>query len=76
MGARLDAAALAAAPATRSRARALADDDLSVDFAALTTPTDRVAIVATEPLTAGEAWQAMAPGELRVFVRRLTCLRG
>jgi glutamine amidotransferase len=28
-----------------------------------------VAIVATEPLTAGEPWQAMAPGELRVFVR-------
>jgi len=27
-----------------------------------------VAIVATEPLTAGEAWHAMAPGELRVFV--------
>jgi predicted glutamine amidotransferase len=47
----------------------LADEDLSVDFAAHTTPADRVAIVATEPLTAGEAWHAMAPGELRVFVR-------
>jgi glutamine amidotransferase len=47
----------------------LADEDLSVDFAAHTTPNDRVAIVATEPLTAGEPWQAMAPGELRVFVR-------
>jgi predicted glutamine amidotransferase len=47
----------------------LADDDLSVDFAALTTPSDRVVIVATEPLTRGEPWQAMAPGELRVFVR-------
>ena len=46
----------------------LADEDLSVDFAALTTPDDRVAIVATEPLTAGEDWQIMAPGELRVFV--------
>jgi glutamine amidotransferase len=46
----------------------LADEDLSVDFAALTTPNDRVAIVATEPLTSGEAWQPMAPGELRVFV--------
>jgi predicted glutamine amidotransferase len=32
----------------------LADEDLSVDFAALTTPTDRVAVVATEPLTTGE----------------------
>jgi predicted glutamine amidotransferase len=46
----------------------LADDDLSVDFAALTQPSDRVAVVATEPLTADEAWQPFAPGELRVFV--------
>ena len=51
-----------------SQAR-LADEDLSVDFAALTTPTDRMAIVATEPLPAGEAGHPMAPGELRVFVR-------
>jgi len=48
-------------------AATLADEDLSVDFAALTTPLDRVAIVATEPLTADEAWLAFAPGELRVF---------
>jgi predicted glutamine amidotransferase len=47
----------------------LADEDLSVDFAALTTPSDRVAIIATEPLTSGEPWQSMAPGELHVFVR-------
>jgi len=46
----------------------LADEDLSVDFGALTTPDDRVAVVATEPLTEGEAWRAFAPGELRVFV--------
>jgi glutamine amidotransferase len=49
------------------RAR-LADEDLSVDFGALTTPDDRVAVVATEPLTADEAWQPFAPGELKVFV--------
>ena len=54
--------------ATRSRARDLADEDLSVDFAALTTPTDRVAVVATEPLTTGEDWQTHGAGELRVFV--------
>jgi glutamine amidotransferase len=48
--------------------RTLADEDLSVDFAAVTQPSDRVAVVATEPLTQGEAWQAMAPGELRAFV--------
>ncbi|MBG6079847.1 class II glutamine amidotransferase [Rubrivivax gelatinosus] len=49
-------------------AATLADEDLTVDFAALTQPGDRVAIVATEPLTAGEPWSAFAPGELRVFV--------
>ena len=46
----------------------LADEDLSVDFAALTTPEDRVAVVATEPLTTDETWHAFAPGEMRVFV--------
>jgi predicted glutamine amidotransferase len=46
----------------------LADEDLSVDFAALTQPTDRVAVIAPEPLTRGEVWTAFAPGELRVFV--------
>jgi len=46
----------------------LADEDLSVDFGALTRPTDRVAVIATEPLTRGEAWTALASGELRVFV--------
>lgn len=49
-------------------AATLADEDLSVDFAAHTTPTDRVAVVATEPLTANETWRAFEPGELRVFV--------
>jgi predicted glutamine amidotransferase len=49
-------------------AATLADEDLSVDFGALTSPRDRVAVVATEPLTTGEAWRAMAPGELQVFV--------
>ena len=46
----------------------LADEDLTVDFARLTTPQDRVVVVATEPLTQGEAWQAMGRGELQVFV--------
>jgi glutamine amidotransferase len=46
----------------------LCDEDLSVDFASLTTPKDRVAIIATEPLTTTEPWQAFDPGELRVFV--------
>jgi glutamine amidotransferase len=49
-------------------AATLADDDLSVDFGALTSPQDRVAVVATEPLTTDETWTAMAPGTLQVFV--------
>ena len=49
------------------RAR-LQDDDLSVNFAELTSPDDRVAVVVTEPLTADEAWTAFACGELKVFV--------
>jgi predicted glutamine amidotransferase len=48
-------------------AATLADEDLSVDFAAHTTPEDRVAVVATEPLTRNEDWLPFAPGELRVF---------
>ena len=50
------------------RPATLADEDLSVDFAALTAPSDRVAVVATQPLTTGEDWKAIAPGELKVFV--------
>jgi predicted glutamine amidotransferase len=46
----------------------LQDEDMSVDFAQLTSPSDRVAVVVTEPLTADEAWLAFAPGELKVFV--------
>lgn len=49
-------------------AATLADEDLRVDFAALTTPNDRVAVVATEALTRDEAWHALRPGELAVFV--------
>ncbi|MDP3611351.1 MAG: class II glutamine amidotransferase, partial [Rubrivivax sp.] len=33
-----------------------------------TTPQDRVAIVATTPLTAGEPWQPLTAGEMRVLV--------
>ncbi|MEX8492781.1 class II glutamine amidotransferase [Sphaerotilus sp.] len=46
----------------------LQDADLTVDFADLTTPQDRVAIVVTEPLTCNEDWVALKAGELAVFV--------
>lgn len=51
----------------------LRDDELTVDFAPLTTVQDRVAIVVTEPLTTNEDWVALNSGELAVFVdgRRL-----
>ena len=46
----------------------LQDEDVTVDFAQLTSPRDRVAVVVTEPLTRDEPWIAFASGELRVFV--------
>ena len=45
----------------------LQDDDISVNFAELTTPSDRVAVVVTEPLTRDEEWTMFAPGELLAF---------
>lgn len=46
----------------------LSDEDVSIDFAAVTTPRDRVAIIVTEPLTTNESWTQCKPGELIVFV--------
>lgn len=46
----------------------LSDDDVSVDFAQLTRPSDRVAVVVTTPLTTNEDWVRLAPGALQVFV--------
>jgi predicted glutamine amidotransferase len=45
----------------------LSDEDLSVNFAEHTSPSDRVAVVVTAPLTSNEHWIAFAPGELKVF---------
>ena len=49
-------------------AATLADDELSVDFSAVAQPSDRIAVVATQPLTRGEDWTAMPAGALKVFV--------
>jgi len=46
----------------------LSDEDISVDFSAVTTPKDRVAVIATEPLTNNETWIAFSKGDLKVFV--------
>ncbi len=45
----------------------LRDADVRVDFSTLTTQTDRVAVVATEPLTRDEEWTRGTPGTLWVF---------
>lgn len=45
----------------------LNDQDVTVDFNALTTPEDRVAVIATQPLTDNEVWQTMEPGSLWWF---------
>ena len=50
------------------RRASLQDEDVTVDFAEVTSPRDRVAVVVTEPLTHDEIWTAFAPGEIKVFV--------
>jgi glutamine amidotransferase len=45
----------------------LADDDIEVDFSTVTTPSDRVAVIATAPLTRDEQWTIGKPGEMWVF---------
>ncbi len=45
----------------------LLDEDVTVDFGACTTPKDRVAVIATAPLTSNEEWTALEPGQLLVF---------
>jgi predicted glutamine amidotransferase len=45
----------------------LSDEDLCVDFSQVTTPKDRVAVIATQPLTRDEKWTQGVPGEMWVF---------
>ena len=45
----------------------LSDEDVSVNFAEHTRPTDRVAVVVTAPLTTNEQWKAFEAGEIKVF---------
>lgn len=45
----------------------LMDQDITVDFGDATTPNDRVAVIATQPLTDDETWTTMAHGELLQF---------
>jgi predicted glutamine amidotransferase len=45
----------------------LIDEDVSVDFQALTSPSNRVAIIATTPLTDNEVWIPINSGKLLFF---------
>ncbi len=45
----------------------LKDEDLSVDFSEVTGMKDRVAVIATVPLTDNESWNVMEPGSLYLF---------
>ena len=45
----------------------LVDIDMSIDFSQYTTPEDRVAVIATEPLTDNEQWTAFQRGQLLWF---------
>jgi predicted glutamine amidotransferase len=47
----------------------LRDAELQIDFSAVTTARDRVAVVATEPLTTDEKWHEGRPGTTWVFDR-------
>ncbi|MFT4174019.1 MAG: class II glutamine amidotransferase [Rhodocyclaceae bacterium] len=46
----------------------LVDCDVTIDFNRHNHLDDRMAVIATQPLTSNEAWQAFAPGELKLFV--------
>ncbi len=61
------AQALALEAQAQQAIRRLIDADLSIDFAQVTTPDDRVAVIATAPLTDNETWTQFAPGELIMF---------
>ena len=45
----------------------LVDEDYSIDFSQVTTPNDRVTVIATVPLTDDEVWTPIEPGRLALF---------
>ncbi len=45
----------------------LKDEDVLVDFSQVTSPNDRVAVIATLPLTDNENWISMPPGSFWLF---------
>jgi glutamine amidotransferase len=53
----------------------LVDEDLRVDFSKETTPKDRVAVIASNPLTRDEVWSTLPLGQLTVFRNGTPSLR-
>jgi predicted glutamine amidotransferase len=49
----------------------LIDVDYSIDFAEVTTPSDRVAVITTKPLTSEQGWQEFERGQLLMFDKGL-----
>ncbi len=45
----------------------LKDREMTVDFSSVTTEIDRVAVIATQPLTDNETWTTLEPGTLWFF---------
>ena len=45
----------------------LMDEDMTVDFSEVTTPDDRVALIATKPLTDNETWLPLPVGQVMQF---------
>jgi glutamine amidotransferase len=45
----------------------LVDQDVTVDFSEVTTPNDRVTVIATLPLTDNEAWTKLHENQLVLF---------
>ena len=45
----------------------LSDQDVAVDFSAVTTPNDRVAVIVTEPLTDNEIWTPLPVRRVAMF---------
>ncbi len=54
----------------------LADEDLALDFSRVTTPNDRVAVIATTALTDNECWTAIPPGNLLAFKEGMPVVLG
>lgn len=53
----------------------LADEDMLVDFRELTTPSDRVAVITSMPLTDNESWVDMRPGTMWMFHDGEVCIQ-